>query len=250
MMAAVQAEYDRIGLTYSRTRRTDQRLFQLIDDALGDAATVANVGAGTGSYESPDRRVTAFEPSAAMIAQRPRGSAPAVRAVAESLPADDDSFDAAMAILTIHHWADWERGLLELRRVATGPVVVVTFDPVRIGRWWIADYAPGILNEDRGRFPPTASIERLLGGGSTKAVPIPADFKDLFLGAIWSRPELMLDPRFRAATSGFARLDDDTERHAVDALRQDLASGEWDRRWGELRKLDSFDVGVRLVRSP
>lgn len=249
-MGFVEAEYDRIGLTYSGTRRTDPQLFRVIDEALGDAVTVANVGAGTGSYEPPGRRVTAFEPSAAMIAQRPSHAAPAVRAVAEDLPAEDGSFDAAMAILTIHHWSDRERGLRELRRVATGPVVVLTFEPAYIGRWWITDYAPGILADDHGRFPSTDAIEAALGGGSTAIVPIPSDCEDLFLGSLWSRPELMLDPRVRAATSGFARLDADSERRAVERLREDLESGEWDRRWGQLRGRDSFDVGVRLVRSP
>ncbi len=149
--------------------------------------------------------------------RRPPDAAPAVRAVAEALPAEDGSFDGAMAILTIHHRTD---------------------------------YAPGILADDHGRFPPTDVIEAALGGGSTETVPIPADCEDLFLGALWSRPELVLDPRVRAATSGFARLDAEGERRTVERLRGDLESGEWDRRYGQLRARDSFDVGVRLVRSP
>ena len=245
----MEAAYDRIGRGYSGTRRTDPRIGRTIVEALGSAITVANVGAGTGSYEPQDRRVTAFEPSRTMIRQRPPGSAPAVEAEAERIPSDDDSFDAAMAILTIHHWTDPERGVREMRRIATGPVVVLTFEPDCVGRWWIEEYAPEIRDDDRGRFPPIGSIKRWLGGGRADTVATPADCEDLFLGSLWARPELVLDPMVRASTSGFARMEAAAEQRAVRRLRDDLASGEWDRRWGELRGLDSYDVGVRLVRS-
>ena len=154
-----------------------------------------------------------------------------------------------LAILTIHHWTDAELGLREMRRIATGPVVVVTFEPDYAGRWWIEQYAPEIREDDRGRFPAIGSIERWLGGGKSEPVWIPADCEDLFLGALWARPELVLDPEVRASTSGFARMDPEAERRAIRRLSEDLASGEWDRRWGELRALDSYDVGVRLVLS-
>src|SRR5204862_8271544 len=109
--------YDAIGATYTATRRTEPRIAARIWAALGDARTVLNVGAGTGSYEPPGRDLTAVEPSALMRAQRPEGSAPCVAATAESLPFDDQSFDAAMAVSTVHHWQDPIAGLRELRRV-------------------------------------------------------------------------------------------------------------------------------------
>lgn len=116
-MSSVQL-YDTIGTTYTATRRTEPRIAEQVWAALGDARTVLNVGAGTGSYEPPDRKVTAVEPSAVMRAQRPTGAAPCVAASAESLPFEDKSFDAAMAFATVHHWQDPIAGLLEMRRVA------------------------------------------------------------------------------------------------------------------------------------
>ena len=105
--------YDTIGATYTVTRRTEPRIAARIWAALGDARTVLNVGAGTGSYEPPGRDVTAVEPSALMRAQRSADAAPCVAAVAESLPFGDQSFDAAMAFSTVHHWRDPIAGLRE-----------------------------------------------------------------------------------------------------------------------------------------
>src|SRR6476619_1664022 len=135
--------YDTIGAAYTVTRRTEQRIAAQVWAALGDAQTVLNIGAGTGSYEPPDRDVTAVEPSAVMRAQRPTGAAPCVAAHAESLPFEDGSFDAAMAFSTVHHWRDPIAGLREMRRVARR-VVVVTYDasaPAWRERFWLSrDY--------------------------------------------------------------------------------------------------------------
>src|SRR6202161_2072301 len=109
--------YDTIGATYGLTRRTEPRIAAQVWAALGDARTVLNVGAGTGSYEPVDRDVTAVEPSAGMRAQRPAGAAPCVAADAQHLPFEDQTFDAAMAVATVHHWPDPIAGLRELRRV-------------------------------------------------------------------------------------------------------------------------------------
>src|SRR6185437_9829677 len=130
--------YDAIGGAYTATRRTEPRFAAQIWAALGDAQTVLNVGAGTGSYEPCDRDVTAVEPSAVMRAQRPADAAPCVAAAAESLPFADQSFDAAMAVSTVHHWRDPIAGLREMRRVARR-VVVLTFDaePGWQDRFWL-----------------------------------------------------------------------------------------------------------------
>ena len=134
--------YDTIGATYTVTRRTEPRIAARIWAALGDARTILNVGAGTGSYEPPGRDVTAMEPSALMRAQRPAGAAPCVAATAESLPFEDQSFDAAMALATIDHWQDPIAGLREMRRVARR-VVVFTCDASDPDRFWLnRDYLP------------------------------------------------------------------------------------------------------------
>ncbi|MGZ6695290.1 MAG: class I SAM-dependent methyltransferase, partial [Solirubrobacteraceae bacterium] len=139
------ARYDAIGRTYTATRATDPRIAARIWSALGDARTVLNVGAGTGSYEPPDRDVTAVEPSAVMRAQRPPGAATAVEGTAEALPFAGDSFDAVMGALTLHHWSDWRAGCAELLRVARRRVVLFTWDPAFADRLWIGpEYMAGL----------------------------------------------------------------------------------------------------------
>jgi SAM-dependent methyltransferase len=242
--------YDRIGDGYARTRREDPRFAARIHAALGDARTVANVGAGTGSYEPRDRHVVAIEPSDVMAAQRPPELAPAIRASAGALPLRDASVDAAMAILTVHHWdADQERGVRELRRVARGPVVVLTYDPrVSGATWLIADYLPEVAALDDAIFPHPEQLAAWLGGDvAIEPVPIPRDTPDWMLGSFWGHPERVLDAAARAATSGFARMAPAVVERCVAAVERDLASGAWDARHGHLRELDAYDAGLRLV---
>jgi SAM-dependent methyltransferase len=239
--------YDRIGIGYAGSRRADPRIAARIEAALGDAASVVNVGAGAGSYEPADREVVAVEPSREMLAQRPASAAPALQAAAELLPLANDAVDAAMTVFSVHHWDDWRRGVAEMRRVARRRVVVLTFDPEYLLRGWLGEYVPEIAADDRGRFPPVAELRAALGDAGVETVPVPADCRDLFLGALWARPELVLDDGVRASTSGFARLDPEVELRAVARLRADLESGRWDERHGHLRRAAELDVGVRLL---
>ncbi|HLA63422.1 MAG TPA: class I SAM-dependent methyltransferase, partial [Rhodothermales bacterium] len=171
------ARYDAIGKAYAQYRVPDERIAARLSDALGDAETVLNVGAGTGSYEPTDRRVVAVEPSAVMIAQRPPGAAPVMQASAEALPFADGAFDAAMAVLTIHHWADWRRGVAEMARVAR-TVVILTWDPAHEGFWLTRDYFPDFIPLDRASFPPIDALVSALGGADTQPVPVPGDCTD------------------------------------------------------------------------
>ncbi|HEY7074991.1 MAG TPA: methyltransferase domain-containing protein [Solirubrobacteraceae bacterium] len=207
------------------------------------------MGAGAGSYEPADRHVVAIEPSDVMAAQRPRELAPAIRASAGALPLRDGAVDAAMAILTVHHWDDeQERGVRELRRVARGPVVVLTYDAQVSARMWlVADYWPELAELDRRIFPPPEEIAEGLGGGRVETVPIPRDTPDWMLGSFWAHPERVLDPRARANTSGFARMPPEVVERVVRDLRRDLEDGTWDARHGELRELDEYDAGLRLI---
>ena len=244
--------YERIGIGYARTRREDPRLAEQIHRALGDARTVVNVGAGAGSYEPHDRHVIAVEPSDVMAAQRPPELAPAIRASAAALPLRDQSVDAAMAILSVHHWDEQrEQGVREMRRVARGPVVILTYDPEVSGRMWlIADYLPEVAELDRRIFPSAEELSRWLGGPvSVEAIEVPADTPDWTLGSFWAHPERVLDPVARAATSGFARMDTAVVDRVAGAVRRDLESGAWDRRHGHLRQLPSYDAGMRLMIS-
>ena len=240
--------YDTIGTGYVVTRRTEPRIAAQIWNALGDAQTVLNVGAGTGSYEPTDRDVTAVEPSAVMRAQRRAGTAPCVAASAENLPFDDGSFDAAMAISTIHHWPDPIAGLREMRRVARRVVVLThdTDDAAWLHRFWLTrDYLPevGDMIADR------PSVDQLAGaiGARLEPVPIPWDCVDGFFEAHWRRPEAYLDEQVRRGVSVWARVGLVAERRAVNALRDDLASGRWAERNRELLDLDAAELGLRLL---
>lgn len=238
------SRYDRIGLNYSDLRRPDPRIAAAIEAALPAAGTILNVGAGAGSYEPAGRAVTALEPSLEMIRQRPAGSAPVVQGRAEALPFADRSFDSAMAILTVHHWSDKERGLGEMRRVARGPVVILTFDPAFRG-FWLADYIPALVALDEAQMPALADYGRSLGPVAVAPVPIPHDCTDGFLCAYWRRPEAYLDPRVRAAMSSFWALGDVSA--ALARLESDLESGAWAERYGGLLARGSLDCGYRLV---
>ena len=246
------ARYDLIGAGYTTTRREDPRVAALVHAALGDARTVVNVGAGAGAYEPRDRQVVAVEPSEVMIAQRDPELPPAVRGNAYPLPFGDRSFDAAMAILTIHHWDDdQELGVRELRRVARGPVVILTYDPQVSARMWLmARYLPEVADLDRRIFPTPSSLAQWLGGDvDVQPVLIHRDTPDWSLGSFWAHPERVLDRRARDATSGFARMPPEVVERVVAAVRRDLEDGTWDGRHGELRSLDEYDAGLRLVVS-
>jgi SAM-dependent methyltransferase len=248
------ALYEQIGAGYATTRRPDPRLAAQIRRALGpDVRRVVNVGAGSGSYEPTDLdrgAVVAVEPSETMLRQRAKEAAPAVRGVAEALPFPTGAFDAALAVLTVHHWTDVAAGLAELRRVARHRVVVFTWDLARSDRYWMIDeYVPASRRLDR-TLPSPEELRDLLGGGRIEVVPVPADCTDGFYAAWWRRPEAYLDPAVRAGISGLARLDDDEVRPGLERLAADLEDGSWHRRHADLLEQDTFDGGYRLVIAP
>ena len=238
--------YDTIGINYAELRRPDPRIGATIGRALGAAKTVLNVGAGTGSYEPSDRAVTAVEPSAEMIRQRPASAATAIQGYAENLPLADNTFDASMALLTVHHWADKEKGLKEMRRVTRGPIVLLTFDPSQRG-CWLTDYIPELVALDDAQMPKMTDYEGWLGPVTIAPVPIPYDCTDGFLYAYWRRPEAYLDPKKRAAMSSFWALNNASER--LEKLAIDLETGAWRKRYADLLSLEELDVGYRLVIS-
>ena len=242
----MSAVYDEIGRDYARARKPDPRIAAAIVAALGDAKSVINVGAGAGSYEPTDRELLAIEPSETMIRQRPRGAARCIQATAESIPVGTGSFDAAMAVLTIHHWSDWRRGLREMRRVARRRVVLLTFDADGSWFWLTADYFPEIVKLDEGRMPRLSEVVDLLGAQEAVPVPIPHDCTDGFLGAFWRRPEAYLDPNVRRSMSCFSRID---PTRGLAMLADDLPTGRWHARNAHLLALNSLDIGYRLVRA-
>ncbi|MGN6501512.1 MAG: class I SAM-dependent methyltransferase [Pseudolysinimonas sp.] len=246
--SAGDADYGRLGPGYAAIRQPDPRIEALVWRALGDARSVINVGAGAGSYEPRDREVTAVEPSASMRAERPADRVPAIDATAQDLPFPDDSFDAAMASVTIHQWPDLAAGLGEMRRVARGPVVILTFTPQVPEPWWMPVYVPELFEVEARRMPALDTVAEGLGGRvEVSVVPVPADCIDGFGQAFFARPERTLDPDVRRAMSAWSFVDPAVEQRYVDELGADLASGAWDERWGHFRSLPQFDVGLRLV---
>ena len=245
----MRVDYEVHGGAYSAGRRTDPRIEAHVHAALGDARSVVNVGAGTGSYEPRDRWLLAVEPSATMRAQRPPDAAPAIAALAEDLPLDDDSVDAAMACVTVHHWQPRDAGLAELRRVARGPVVVLTFDLAHLVAWQ-QDFLGEALEIERPRFGAPEEVAAALGGETRiETIPTPADCVDGFFEAHWNRPELLLDPAVRASQSIWALLEPGVEERIVNRLAHALASGAWDAEHGHLREQDSFEGSLRLIVS-
>jgi SAM-dependent methyltransferase len=237
--------YDEIGIGYRNYRRPDPRVASAICRALGEADTVVNVGAGTGSYEPTDRSVIAVEPSLAMIRQRRAGSAPVVQACAAHLPFRDAAFAAALAVLTVHHWPDRARGLTELARVAWRRLVIVTWDPAASGFWLVDDYFPEIGEIDRRILPSIGELRGVLGDIDVRPLPVPHDCIDGFLGAYWQRPCAYLDAGVRSAMSTFSKISE--VESGLARLRRHLADGTWERRYGHLLRQPEIDLGYRLV---
>ncbi|MEO1647601.1 MAG: class I SAM-dependent methyltransferase [Pseudomonadota bacterium] len=246
--SAGDVDYGDIGSSYSRYRQPDPVIEAQLHRALGDAKSVLNVGAGAGSYEPTDRKVTAVEPSASMRAQRPPHLSRAIDAVAEDLPFEEDSFDASMASVTVHQWSDLEKGLTEMRRVTRGPVVLLVCDPERMHDYWLNDYIPEVRENEARRFPQLERITKTLGGDvAIEPVPVPLNCRDGFNEAYYGRPEMFLDANARLACSSWSLVPDAAVERFVTALSADLESGAWDEKYGHWREEPFFDGPLRVV---
>lgn len=244
-------DYDKLGQKYSGHRQTDPRIAQYVHTALADAKTVLNVGAGAGSYEPTDKYVVAVEPSVVMRSQRMRnGRVPAINAKADHLPFDDNAFDASMAMVTVHHWPDMDKGLKELRRVTRNQVLVMTFDPDELDNFWNAHYFPELIAVEKARYPTIDFIKNSLGGNcEVIPIPIPLDCVDGFQEAFYGRPEAFLEKEVRLSQSAWGFLPGGVEERLVQSLKDDLESGEWDRKYGHFRTQPDFTCALRLVVS-
>jgi SAM-dependent methyltransferase len=241
-------DYNQDGKQYSGYRKADPRISQYIWESLGDAKSVLNIGAGTGSYEPIDRYVFAVEPSEVMRKQRPSSLPPAIKGSADELPFDSQSIDAAMAILTVHHWPDRAKALREVRRVTKGPVVIVTFDPSAQTDFWMFDYCPEMKTVEQNRYGTIASITEPLGG-SHKVIPmaVPIDCTDKFQVALYARPEEFLNPEVRKSQSAWKFLSPGAEDHFVRTLGEDLSSGVWEKKYGHLKLRPFINCQLRLI---
>jgi len=237
-------DYDEIGRSYVATRRPDPRIASALRHALGDVCSVVNIGAGSGAYEPSDLDVIAVEPSQVMIDQRDLGAAPVILGSAEALPLHGQSVDAALAVLTVHHWRDLERAWVEIRRVVRRRAVFFTVDPAAPPFWLIRDYLPEI--REVVHLPPLSVYDEL-GVVEARPLLVPHDCTDGFLAAFWRRPAAYLDPIVQANISAFAALDRTTRQRGLDALRCDLDDGTWASLNHELVNADTLDAGCRIV---
>jgi SAM-dependent methyltransferase len=243
--------YDQLGQKYSGYRQTDPRIADFVNKALGDAKTILNVGAGAGSYEPADKYVVAVEPSVVMRSQRIKnGKVPAINAKADNLPFDDNSFDASMAMVTVHHWPDIDQGLKELRRVTKNQVIIMTFDPEQLDNFWNADYFPELIAVEKARYPTIDFIKKSLGGNcEVIPIPVPLDCSDGFQEAFYGRPEAFLEKEVRLAQSAWGFLKNGLEDELVKRLSTDLESGAWDKKYGHYRTEPTFTCALRRVVS-
>jgi len=242
------ALYDSLGRTYSATRRADRRVAAQISQALAGCESVVNIGAGTGSYE-PAQTIAAIEPSQTMIDQRPAGAARAIRAVAEQVPLRDNCADAALAVLTVHHWTDLAAGIAEMRRIARHRLVIFTWDARVFGEkfWLVADYLPEARAADAALAVPVGRLTSLLTGPVITSVPVPHDCADGFGAAFWRRPHAYLDPAVQAGMSLFTKTGATVVEPGLARLAADLHSGRWQRDHAELLQLAELDLGYRLI---
>ena len=238
--------YDKIGTRYSQYRKPDKRIAAAIFKEVGSLQRILNLGAGIGAYEPEDRDVVALEPSQVMISQRTANGPAAVQGQAESLPFKDNTFDIAMAILTIHHWVDIKKGLHEALRVARNRLVLLTWVGF-VEDFWLTDYLPQIKDIDEPLFPSIEQLEKILGAVRVLSLPIPYDCTDGFLCAYWRRPHLYLNKAARSAISTFSRIKD--IREGLQNLEKDLKSGLWHKRYQCLLNKESMDFGYRIVVS-
>jgi SAM-dependent methyltransferase len=241
--------YDKFGQQYANHRQTDPRIAAYVHDALDNAKTILNVGAGAGSYEPTDKYVVAVEPSVVMRAQRiNNGKIPAIIGKADALPFDDKAFDASMAMVTVHHWPDISKGLKELRRVTKRQVVIMTFDPDALDNFWNAQYFPELIAVEKARYPTIEFITNALGGNcEVKSIPIPLNCVDGFQEAFYGRPEAFLEKQVRLSQSAWGFLPDGVEDRLVKELANDLQSGNWDKKFGHFRTQPTFTCALRLI---
>lgn len=242
-------DYDIGGHDYSELRKADPRIAVYIAAGLRGMQTVINLGAGTGSYEPRDVYVIAVEPSRSMRAKRlETGRTPALGARAEALPFDDASFDASLAILTIHHWVNLPKGLAEMKRVTKKKIVILTYDPSRLELFWNAAYFPELVAVERTRYPEISTIKAILGlPARITNIRIPFDCTDGFQEAYYGRPEEFLKEKVRRAQSAWSFIGKEREARYVATLAGELDTGEWDRKYGFHRTMPEFEGAYRML---
>jgi ubiquinone/menaquinone biosynthesis C-methylase UbiE len=252
--------YDTIGKSYAQFRFPDRRIVDCLLSLLqlAPGSTIADIGAGTGGYSRAIAErgfsVYAVEPSAVMRSQAvPHPQVQWFDGRAEAIPLPDNSVDAAICILALHHFTDLEAALLEIHRVVkAGAIAFFTFDSQARKYFWLDDYFPFLWEYDESSFFSIDYIISFIQTTFKKVVdvysfPLPPDLTDLFLAAGWQRPEIYLNSEIRAVMSAFALTDPQLVELGVKQLQADLLSGKWQEKYGEIMQLVEFDLGYRVL---
>lgn len=239
------ALYDTIGKTYSLGRRSDQRIAKQLNQHLIGARNILNIGAGTGSYEPDHAPVIAIEPSAEMLNQRAPDAHPAIQGSAESLPFENKSFSHSLTILSMHHWQNRAQAFNEIKRVTSERFVALSWSPDAKRYWLTADYFPEIHDIDQAIFPTKQELKSAFPGIKFSPLLIPADCIDGFTAAFWARPEAYLQPQVRQSMSTFSKIK--RVREGITKLKQDLESGHWQQKHGEILRSQSLDAGYFIA---
>jgi SAM-dependent methyltransferase len=241
--------YDELGHNYSNIRQEEPSILKIISEELMDCKTIINIGAGAGSYEPANKYIIALEPSMEMRKQRiSNKKIPAINGKSDNIPFDNNSFDCSMSILSIHHWPDMEKGITEMMRVSKNKVLIMTFDPDHINDFWNYEYFPEVIEIERKRYPKIAFLEKVFNKSlKIIKVPIPFDCKDGFQEAFFGRPEAFLHKEIREAQSAWGFIDKETEERIEKKLEKELNTGEWDRKYGNHRKMKEFTCALRII---
>jgi ubiquinone/menaquinone biosynthesis C-methylase UbiE len=253
--------YDAIGKNYQVNRTADPKIIEKIVELLNlpIGSIIADIGAGTGNYSNAladlGYRIKAIEPSSEMQRQgKPHINVQWVSGSAEAIPLSDNSVDGGIIVLALHHFHSVPAAAKEICRICPkGPIVVFTFDPRQGEEPWFKNYFPEAYQKDFSSFPPIKEVaDRFAHDGQWKnkisKFSLPHDLSDKNMYAGWNRPEIYLDPQFRQNVSGLALASKSMVQKGVDALKNDLETGKWDREYGYLRNQRSFDVGFRFIQ--
>ena len=260
-MKQFEAVYDKIGSGYNNTRQADPylvgRLYCLLSPKTD--GLYLDIGCGTGNYTialaEKGINFCGVEPSEKMLeeARLRNYGIKWLKGTAENIPADDDSFDGAIATLTIHHWTDLHKAFAEIYRVLkqNARLVIFTATPEQMQKYWLKYYFPRMLADSILQMPVFKRIEEAamaagFGITGTETYFIKDDLKDHFLYVGKNRPELYMDEAVRAGISSFSALANAAE---VKQGLEDLATDIGLDRFEAVKSAYENDLGDYLFIS-
>ncbi|MBC7864431.1 MAG: methyltransferase domain-containing protein, partial [Bacteroidia bacterium] len=164
--------YNKIGIGYNNTRKADPYIAERIIAHLQPqpGGIYLDIGCGTGNYlQYINQKGFSFcgvDPSEIMldIAKKKCSGCKFLKGVAEKIPAEDYSFDGAMAIFTLHHWGNQQQGLNELYRVLKqgSKIVFLSFTAEQMNEYWLVHYFPQMIKRSGELVPDKGTMKNML----------------------------------------------------------------------------------------